>query len=1575
MAEMFPTTAVPPRDLLQPPWAPPAPAPEDTIPATEVPARDLLAPSADMPTAAPPTPEVPDLPLLGGAPYRGPYRGAEPYSDALSANLINYVQPQIEGGNRSLIMSFTDAISQIDPLLAPNVTEGLKYKETTPAAVNALLANTTPEQKLGILNGLGDYTTTADHYLSRNPEVEFDVSLMNRDAIVEQSKLQKDTGLMASVLLQRGELATADSMKYLADEGITNSGQALATYDQMKTAFQHLDQSIAQTQRDGSTFMAVVSSPYAKVPLFHAVGDIDQAGVWHPQMNGFGMSTPARQQLMHVLERPEMQQHMAEQGITAVRPVFSSIAPPNTASRPPTRQQTQQTRPPWEAIEADPRYQQMAPAEQRAMKQSYFDENIATQPQTQQAIKADPNIYQPLSESFVGPLPMVGPPVPSDIGLSIGQAVKQQTQAWPKVAQVVAGDVAHIAEETAAFAAGATEGWVPKGMTDAMKKAAGRDTGTIQMAGRLGTDIYLGSKLPGGNTSLIAGAVNTGITEATRHIFGGPEGLPVFDNAANLSKQVWPVFGEEPTSKAADIARTGLGTALAALVLPGVAGKVGEQFQFQAEKIVGPLAEKTIMKGTAKVAEAAGKVAEVVQPLAQKIAARAAPVIERIQEEFHPTLARPSAAQAVPPPAEGHVRFYHGGIPGAGDKVVTQDLQYAQAYAAKTPGATVQYVDIPEDSPLLTKSGEAFDSLGLRYRTPYTPFQAPADIMKGAKPLPKVEDVVAPVVQTAGGKIVGDSSGIKWTTPQVVKSVLAKGDISGVPQHIVEQVAKEKNTSVNAWLARQVVENGPKQINVVSQSGGLRLIMANGDIIPPSKFPKLTPEKIAELRKTASYQEGKIFEPALAKVQGIIGTRGEINTWYKENNLGYFRVEKLQAVKGVKIVKQGPEWHVVSVDGTDPTRIFQKVEAAQGYVRELPVLSHRIENMAELEIGKQGPNPLYATATVKNPDEWTGNIASTPEYPTIAQTLIHSVMIPKTRFQQIERTDPRYPIYTEAWAKLEPHLYRQQEFAGPWNARLEDILGTKNIRQMVRGGTSKWNQDQMEGYMHLMQTQPHSQAWNTVIQQHKLDPQTGDQLRTWFDELAPKFGLNADEFLMHVMPRLQTHGERAFISGILPKSAKFFAEDFALGGYPLAQSGLDIWTLAKGFVNQGSFKSIVGPTYETVTKRFYDPKNPITGVAKEALDHYMKAIRGYGDQFDQRFLTASGNAMQRLFRQTGELPQGDAERIGRQMWAELYSANARGFFGFRPASVARQMMQTALTTYPRFGGRAVLWAMKAGRNPNYIKLMEQSRVFTKEFSSVEGQAAAASTRFVNSADNIQRKWAGLAGIYHYDQHVPAFISHQIDEKTFLKRSHLNLFDTPVQQQILNAIKTGGANKGRMLTAFHSAQDTQFPYEMRNRIPLFAGVGGRLFGQFGVFSPNYAEYLRQMWARGDWGDTSKQLTRWLIANNALRQGFRLAFGADASNWLFLHPVGFKGGSLFNDIVNQPMSAFFGTDQDQAQAVPKLLEAPLHYIPNMSAFLDLYKGATSGSAQGFLRSTVTGMPAYPEPKEQRFGHGRR
>jgi hypothetical protein len=93
-------------------------------------------------------------------------------------------------------------------------------------------------------------------------------------------------------------------------------------------------------------------------------------------------------------------------------------------------------------------------------------------------------------------------------------------------------------------------------------------------------------------------------------------------------------------------------------------------------------------------------------------------------------------AAGTQPQRPGFVRFFHGGVPGAGKRWLTPDAAYAESYAAKSPGGVVQYVDLPANHSALTK---AFDDSGTGVTAPFIAFEAGDDIASQLRPLSATE--------------------------------------------------------------------------------------------------------------------------------------------------------------------------------------------------------------------------------------------------------------------------------------------------------------------------------------------------------------------------------------------------------------------------------------------------------------------------------------------------------------------------------------------------------------------------------------------------------------------------------------------------------------------------------------------------------------------------------------------------------------------------------------------------------------------------------------------------------------------
>ena len=518
-------------------------------------------------------------------PVRGTSGGGGDIDPVTLTGVITWdVQPQVEGGNEALTKALTDTIAQYDPALATSVVEGLKSPATTPLATTALLASTTPAQQGAILGSMAPFSTSPDYYAYRGAQ-EHDVSLISREAIAGVAQRQADTRAAAAMLMQQGELATADSMKYLADHGFAKTSDAFKASEQMRESMRQIEDSHMLTARRGDQFVAIMQVPGAPIPMMNAAGPVEN-GVWRPMVNGFAISTPARQQMMEQFNRPEMREHLQREGIQQILPVFRSSAEPNMAMRPPTQQQTRDQTPRWEDVERSPQYQQSPPAVQQMIKQRYFDRHMALTPVVKNAVRQNPQMYQAISDRFVGPQQIVGPPeAPPPEGIT--GLVKQHLT---KSAQDIFGPIGSAV-------AGATEGFVPPSVTEGLRSISGEHP-VYETLGGYASDI---AATPFGGPVLGPAALESARAGAR----AAWKGLPVISSAADLAKGSVPVFGQ-PKDITAAAAQAALGQALLWKAAPYVLKPVG--------KVLGKAGE--VVKNVIKRGAWTGKDLKVLQEIA-----------------------------------------------------------------------------------------------------------------------------------------------------------------------------------------------------------------------------------------------------------------------------------------------------------------------------------------------------------------------------------------------------------------------------------------------------------------------------------------------------------------------------------------------------------------------------------------------------------------------------------------------------------------------------------------------------------------------------------------------------------------------------------------------------------------------------------------------------------------------------------------------------------------------------------------------------------------------------------------------
>jgi hypothetical protein len=172
-------------------------------------------------------------------------------------------------------------------------------------------------------------------------------------------------------------------------------------------------------------------------------------------------------------------------------------------------------------------------------------------------------------------------------------------------------------------------------------------------------------------------------------------------------------------------------------------------------------------------------------------------------------------------------------------------------------------------------------------------------------------------------------------------------------------------------------------------------------------------------------------------------------------------------------------------------------------------------------------------------------------------------------------------------------------------------------------------------------------------------------------------------------------------------------------------------------------------------------------------------------------------------------------------------------------------------------------------------------------------------------------------------------------------------DRPAQSSLLRDIANPHVPVEDAATriALEAVDLTQWPYRRGTQPTLLRYGVGRIFGQYGVWPANYADFLYRIGKK--WGERPHMAARttgtWVAVNYALVHGMN-ALGADTSKWFWQSPAGFAGSPHW-DFVHALMVAPEDTDEGHA-ARKTILEYPLDFVPAMAEMKAIAKALQEG-----------------------------
>jgi len=181
----------------------------------------------------------------------------------------------------------------------------------------------------------------------------------------------------------------------------------------------------------------------------------------------------------------------------------------------------------------------------------------------------------------------------------------------------------------------------------------------------------------------------------------------------------------------------------------------------------------------------------------------------------------------------------------------------------------------------------------------------------------------------------------------------------------------------------------------------------------------------------------------------------------------------------------------------------------------------------------------------------------------------------------------------------------------------------------------------------------------------------------------------------------------------------------------------------------------------------------------------------------------------------------------------------------------------------------------------------------------------------------------------------------------LEETSLWFMDRPAQTGLLRDVANAHTPAEDIATriALEAVDLTQWPYRRGTQPTLLRYGVGRIFGQYGVWPANYADFLYRIAKK--WGERPGLAARttgtWVAVNYALTHGMN-AVGADTSKWFWQSPAGFAGSPHW-DLVHALMVAPEDTDEGHA-ARKTILEYPLTFVPAMAEMKAVAKALQEG-----------------------------
>lgn len=489
----------------------------------------------------------------------------------------------------------------------------------------------------------------------------------------------------------------------------------------------------------------------------------------------------------------------------------------------------------------------------------------------------------------------------------------------------------------------------------------------------------------------------------------------------------------------------------------------------------------------------------------------------------------------------------------------------------------------------------------------------------------------------------------------------------------------------------------------------------------------------------------------------------------------------------------------------------------------------------------------------------------------------------------------------------------------------------------------------------------------------------------WLTNFRDETGIPVFEWLRETYPRLQAYKfapEALWAEHYDPRSAGVWEK--AVREKELNPADTHMGRFANWLMREGFEKKYTGEPLKELQKLLNHKvvdgrgleKNFLSADLQWPLQNYIKTVQGIPDQtqmvVNKGMKNFVGYMQDKIKLMNAHLPEGmkipgSEANISPRLLQRLMTLTYASALGLRPAVAVRDGLQVLSTTLPVLGARKMARGMELMFSKKGRQIVEDAGAFIGKTNlgevygdilgevPIEGRIAQTVHDMANVmmapsrwGDNFSRGITFLGEYDHALQAIKDLRAGKMTQAKFLRKTSLWFMDDQMASQLLTQAQTSAIRKTMPTAsdalvsqeikdvakriALETVDLTQWPFRRGTQPAVLRTGVGRIFGQFGRWPANYADFLARLYQKSKGGEYRSEAMRsavlWAGANYAAAAGLE-GLGADVSKWFFVSPAGYSASPHADLVMNLLKSP---EESDEGRAARKaVLEYPLNFIP--------------------------------------------